>query len=178
MNKDQKVLDIALLMSYYILAGDANVLAHLRKVQRMSKYATFEKQFEEIIDWVNSKGFEVSLETDAEDRVEWADKTIYINSRNHVENRYYTLLHECGHMMIAQSWRDFDRDHPMYACSSDGRNARSKAYKVSTVAEELEAWKRGRRLARRLQHHVNEENYDAHVTKNVMSYIEWAAGVL
>ena len=64
----------------------------------------------------------------------------------------------------------------MYACSSDGRNARSKAYKVSTVAEELEAWKRGRRLARRFKHHVNDSKYDEHMTKNIMSYIEWASG--
>ena len=163
-------------MSYYILANGSNPEQFLSKVRNMS--ASFENQFREVEDWVASKGYSVVTETDAEDRVEWADKTIYINSRNRIENRYYTLLHECGHMMIAQSWRDFDRDHPMYACSSDGRNARSKAYKVSTVAEELEAWKRGRRLARRLNHHVNDDKYDAHVTKNVMSYIEWAAGVL
>ena len=175
MNKDQKVLDIALVLSYHIIAGGYDPSPFLKEVLNMS--TSFESQFEEIEEWVASKGYCVVEETDAEDRVEWADKTIYINSRNHIENRYYTLLHECGHMMIAQSWRDFDKDHPMYACSSDGRNARSKAYKVSTVAEELEAWKRGRRLARRLQHHVNDEKYDAHVTKNVMSYIEWAAGV-
>ena len=172
-----KVLDFASLMGYYVLTGDERILRLATKVQMMATNETLERQFLEIEDWANSKGFEVALETDADDRVEWDEKTIYINSRNRIENRYYTLLHECGHVLIAQSWRDFDRDHPMYASSMDGREARSKAYKVSTVAEELEAWKRGRRLARRFNHYVNDDKYDEHVTRNVMSYIEWAAGV-
>ena len=135
MSKEQKVLDIALAMSYYILANGSEPEQFLNKVQKYNMSVSFENQFREVEDWVANKGYSVVTETDAEDRVEWADKTIYINSRNRIENRYYTLLHECGHMMIAQSWRDFDRDHPMYASSSDGRNARSKAFKVSTVAE-------------------------------------------
>ena len=83
-------------MSYYILANGSNPEQFLSKVRNMS--ASFENQFREVEDWVASKGYSVVTETDAEDRVEWADKTIYINSRNRIENRYYTLLHECGHI--------------------------------------------------------------------------------
>ena len=177
MNNMSKVLDFASLMSYYVLTGDKRFINLATKVRLVATNETLKEQFSEIKEWADSKGFAVVLETDADDRVEWADKTIYINSRNRIETRYYTLLHECGHILISQAWQDFDRDHPLYACSSDGRNARSKAYRVSTVAEELEAWKRGRRLARRFNHYVDDAKYDEHITKNVMSYIEWAAGV-
>jgi len=133
------------------------------------------KQFDEVSNWLTSKGYIVRSYTDAEDCVCFNGKTVFINSRNHPETRYYTLLHECGHVLIAQDSANFEREMPMYARSDDGRNARSKAYRVSTVAEELEAWKRGRRLAMRLNHAVNDIKYDKQITENVMSYIEWAA---
>jgi hypothetical protein len=174
MNNMSKVLDFTSLMGYYVVTGDERFITLAKKVQAMATKEVLDSQFLEIENWVNSKGFVVSLETDAEDRVEWEEQKVYINSRNRIESRYHTLLHECGHILIAQAWQDFDRDHPMYACSTDARTARSKAYKVSTIAEELEAWKRGRRLARRFKHYVDDSKYDAHMTESIMSYIEWA----
>lgn len=132
-------------------------------------------QTSELNVWLNSKGYKLSLETDAEDCVDFNTKTVHINSRNHPESRYYTLLHECGHILISQNSKRFDKEMPMYARSNDGRSARSKAYRVSTVAEELEAWKRGRRLSYKLNHFINESKFDKQITDNVMSYIEWAS---
>ena len=146
-----KVLDFASLMGYYVVTGDERFINLATKVQSMARREVLENQFLEIENWVNSKGFVVSLETDTEDRVEWDDQTVYINSRNRIESRYYTLLHECGHLLISQAWE------------------------VSTIAEELEAWKRGRRLARRFKHYVDDARYDTHMTNSIMSYIEWAA---
>ena len=132
-------------------------------------------QFDEACEWLSKKGYKVKCRTDAEDCVLFCSKIVLINSRNHPETKYYTLLHECGHILINNDSERFEREVPMYAHSSDGRNARSKAYRVSTVAEELEAWKRGRRLASRLGHLVDDVKYDKQITDNVMSYIEWAA---
>lgn len=133
------------------------------------------KQAQEVHDWLAKKGYSVKSQTDAEDCVCFDEKTVFINSRNHPETKYYTLLHECGHILVAQDATNFEREMPMYARSSDGRNARSKAYRVSTVAEELEAWKRGKRLSARLKHYVDDVKYDKQITEGVMSYIEWAA---
>ena len=141
----------------------------------MQKSHVWKKQFDEVCSWLNRKGYEVYLYTDATDCVSFTGKRVFINSRNHPETKYYTLLHECGHVLIANDSDQFERDMPMYARSNDGRSARSKAYRVSTVAEELEAWKRGRRLATRLGHAVDDDKYDKQITDNVMSYIEWAA---
>ena len=132
-------------------------------------------QIEDIINWLSSKGYEACFNKDAEDCVCFMSKKVFINSRCHPETKYYTLLHESGHILVAQDSNKFEKEMPMYARSDDGRNARSKAYRVSTIAEELEAWKRGRRLARRLKHHVDDAKYDKHITDGVMSYIEWAA---
>ncbi len=133
------------------------------------------KQTKDIIDWVRSKKYDVVFETGQEDRVCFESKTIFINSKNHPETKYYTLLHEAGHLLVSQSWKTFDRDMPMYATSADGRHERSKAYMVSLLAEEIEAWKRGRRLSQKFKHFVDNEKFDSHITNNVMTYVVWAA---
>ena len=46
---------------------------------------------------------------------------------------------------------------------------------MSLVAEEIEAWKRGRRLAKRFYHHIDDEKYDAQITECVFGYIEMVA---
>lgn len=133
------------------------------------------KQYDMVSLWVASKGYKVSCQTDTEDRLEFEEKTIHINSRQHAENRFYTLLHEAGHLLISQTANQFQKDHPMYAMSCDFRRYRSKAYQVSLVAEEIEAWKRGRRLAQRLGLEVNDYKLDKIMTDCVMSYIADAA---
>ena len=132
-------------------------------------------QAEELKGWLLNKGYKLVYETNADDCVDFNTKTVHVNSRSHPENRYYTLLHECGHILVAQGSKKFSKEMPMYAKSSDGRSARSKAYRVSTVAEEIEAWKRGRRLSYKLGHDLDEDKFDKQITESVMSYIEWAS---
>lgn len=145
------------------------------ETERKNKLAKYNKQFKEVALWAEGYNVEVILESAAEDCYCPTEKKIVINSRLRPEARYYTLLHECGHLLIDKHWRDFDRDNPMFAVSSDLRVAKSKAYRVSIVAEEIEAWKRGRRLSKRLGHTIDEKKYDKMISDNVMSYIEWAA---
>ena len=142
--------------------------------ETMMDSSDWSKQINDVISWLDKKNYSVEFKSDAEDCVDFMDRVVLINSRNHPETKYYTLLHECGHVLISGDSR-FEKEMPMYATSSDGRSARSVAYRVSTVAEEIEAWKRGRRLASRLGHYVDDGKYDASISKNVMSYIQWAA---
>ena len=132
-------------------------------------------QFFEIEKWLSSKNYIVFLETDAEDSIVWEERAIYINSRNHPETKYYTLLHECGHLLISNSAKQWEKDIPMYATTEDVRITNSKAYNVSLVAEEIEAWKRGRRLAKKFDHFIDNEKYDNLFTECVFSYIESVA---
>ena len=50
----------------------------------------------------------------------------------------------------------------------------SRERRVAKITEELEAWKRGERLARRLGIKINEEKFDKVRSDAIMSYIEWA----
>ena len=169
--KEQNIinpLDIALVMSYIICTGK-----DLKEV-KMTK-DNWNAQFAEIENWLNQKGYKVNLGTDFEDRITWEPKEVFINSRSHPETRYYTLLHEAGHLLISQGAKQWAKDLPMYASQEDLRVEKSKAYRVSLVAEEIEAWKRGRRLGNRLNHYIDNDKYDKMITECVFGYIELAA---
>ena len=142
----------------------------------MSNISLFwDQQFKSLVSWAKSKGYIVRCYTDADDQLDFNTKTIHINSRQHAENRFYTLVHECGHLLISNSSKQFQKDHPVYAFSTDARNKKSKAYQVSLVAEEIDAWKRGRRLASRLQLFIDNKKFDKVMTDCVMTYIADAA---
>jgi len=173
--KDDLAIDNELMLCYVYNIVSAALLVSGGFNERENRLKKFSAQFEDIVGWATKYNVDIELGPGFEDRYEPSEKAIYINSRLGPESRYYTLLHECGHLLIDNHWRDFDRDNPMYASSCDKRVAKSKAYRVSIVAEEIEAWKRGRRLANRLGHFIDDEKFDKAISENVMTYIDWAS---
>ncbi len=122
--------------------------------------------------------YDVIQVTDTEDRAVFTDRTIYINSRTHPEHRFYTLLHEYGHVeLYEEDWRSFGSTFPSYIRFYNKRSTRSKSGKVATIAEEIEAWRRGLGLAYRKNLGVDFTKYEKIMNESLMSYIEWAAGV-
>jgi len=144
---------------------------------RMAANERWQRHFDKLVKWAESKGYTVVCETSADDRIEFDTKTIYVNSYNWPERRYYTLLHECGHLLIDKTSDSFTKylPCPLYAYSIDQRTTKTDAYKVSLLAEEIDAWRRGLRLAARLKLPVNRKKFDQEMATSVMSYIEEAA---
>jgi len=133
----------------------------------------FKRSFELAEYWLDDKGYQVLLETDAPDCVYFNFKQVYLNSRNHIEKRLYILLHECGHILI-----DNGSEDRLYSLSRETEavvgDCVSKKRRVAVLSEEIEAWKRGERLAKRLGISINEEKFDKIRTDSIMSYVEWA----
>ena len=46
--------------------------------------------------------------------------------------------------------------------------------RVAVLSEEIEAWKRGELLAKRLGIEINSEKFDRVRADAIMSYVEWA----
>jgi len=104
------------------------------------------------------------------------EKVITICSRTGIENRLYGLLHECGHALIRENVAKFAKEYRSnYEGGFDGRKARTDRFKVSTIEEEIEAWKRGKRLAKRLGIELDEERFESHKAECLMTYIRWAS---
>ena len=137
------------------------------------------QQFDELEIWLVDRGYVLEVASDVDDCVYLYDKIVCISSRNHLETRYYALLHECGHILVAQNSKQWKKDMPMYAqdakVMNDARRSKGKIYKVSLVAEEIEAWKRGRRMAKKMGHYIDDKKYDRIMSDCIYSYIEMVA---
>jgi len=134
----------------------------------------FNKSFEVVELWLLEKGYDVLLETSGEDAVYFGCNVVIINSRKHIEKRLYTLLHECGHILINNnnsSDRVFSLSHDTDAVM--GRKV-SRKRRIAKLAEEIEAWKRGESLAKRLSIRIDEDKFDKMRADAIMSYVEWA----
>jgi hypothetical protein len=76
-------------------------------------------------------------------------------------SRLYTLLHECGHVLIDSGAQGY-------------LTAFVEPERVETVAEEIEAWNRGRRLAHRLRIRIDARAWRRLRAHCLASYMRWA----
>lgn len=142
---------------------------------KIKKSDIWKLQFNQLELWTNEHGFSVILERDKEDIIDWKTDSITINSKPHWENRYYALLHECGHLLANHDESFLDYNYPCYVRHEDKRKMKTDAYRVSVVGEEIEAWKLGRNLGDKiLNHFIDHNKYDKMMTECVMSYLFWA----
>lgn len=140
------------------------------------EYCQWEEQFEELEVWLLDRGYTLSVAHDVEDCVYLEDKIVCIQSRSKPETRYYSLLHECGHILIANGSKQWKKDMPLYAQENgildDGRKRRGKAYKVSLIGEEIEAWVRGRKMSDRMGHSIDDKKYNKLLSHCVFEHIK------
>ena len=120
-------------------------------------------------------GYTVLEDSDCVDCCRNDVKIIEIYSLNGIENRLFALLHECGHALIRRDWTKFKTEFCAHAeHDGDGRKE-TKSLKISTLEEEFEAWKRGWKLAKRLNLQLAKDAYTKNKDKYIMTYIKWAA---
>ena len=144
----------------------------------------WDDQFEAVVDILEGWNTEVELITGVADQVLMGKEPhILINSASHPETKFYTLLHEVGHILIRRkrNWKTWAKRHPNYLdhphAPVDGRRRRSVCYRVGLVSEELEAWRRGREWAESHGFFIDPYKYDTDMNRAVLTYIQWAASV-
>ena len=141
---------------------------------RIHKSEYFKKCIEKLRLWLNKKGYSLFFVTDVQDSVYYCSKEVFIDSRNHPEKRLYTLLHECGHILIDSSGRSrLHTQSQSVECVTMGKRV-SRKKRVAVLSEEIEAWKRGESLARKLDININPDKFDKIRADAIMSYVEWA----
>lgn len=151
------------------------------RVSKATEKVLFKTGLELLESWAMSKNWLIEYEYLASDEMDPASKIISINTRQGIENQLYTLLHECGHVLVQQDHKAYAKRYPGTAKVNmseklSRRLEKSVAYKIDVISEEIEAWQRGLRLAKRLGIYINEEKYTALMNKCVYSYVKWAAG--
>lgn len=127
------------------------------------------KQYIECLEvWSETKGFTIIFSKDEDDSIDLESKLICINNRKSLEHQFFTMLHECGHILASNN------DSFGIKKAIDKYPKNSKGYKSFTLADEIEAWKRGLTLCKRLNIEVDKKLWDKCFSEAIMKYMEWA----
>jgi len=139
-----------------------------------------EDGFSRTAEWLEKKGWTYECDYCVRDEMFPQGKHITISKRQGQEKQLYSLLHECGHLLIQNNDEKYERSYPTQARMNQFQAHRgiekSKDYKVDVVREEIEAWDRGKKLANRLGIFVDEKNFRKVSSQCIYTYIEWATG--
>ena len=148
----------------------------MSKPLKKLKKQVFESGICDLIEWAHKKGYSIDFDYCVQDELRPADKLITISTRQNEEKQLYSLLHECGHLILAKNETSYEKKYPsstkMAYFNSNKRLARSPQYKVDILAEEIDAWRKGEDLAKRLDIWIDEENYYKTKSKCVYTYIK------
>ena len=125
-----------------------------------------------LLEWIRKRGFNY-VEGD-EDLYEPDGKKIIVNKKLNKENKLYSALHECGHLLVQKNIFSYEKRYKSQVDGiSDGRRRKSLQWRIDFLKEEYDAWDRGFRLAKRLKIPINKGRYDNYASKCLKTYCHW-----
>lgn len=131
------------------------------------------RNIDKLVDWCASKGISVFFKKLIGGVYDYQNKSILICSSSRPEKQLMYLLHECGHHLINsdEHHERFGMGYPLM--SHPGVN-RTFKHKVACIEEEIEAWHRGWKLAKRLKLPIRKEEFDSLKLACLKTYLEWS----
>lgn len=134
----------------------------------------WKSQIRVLEEYCASKGWEVEYvsrkDPNADSAIVHKNKLVIKKDRT-TELTFYVLLHEIGHMMLCQNNRMYDE---RYNAVFESFGSASITHKVKRVEEELDAWKTGFKLSKRLKLYVNRRRFEQVKSRCVTTYLMWA----
>jgi len=127
-----------------------------------------------VVNWCSTKGITVIMAKKANAVYEPDSKQVTLSGRASPEKMLYYLLHECGHHLIGmeEHHERFGKGYPR----GDVMNSTSNfEHKLACLEEEMEAWHRGWKLAKRLGLGADREEFDKIRVDCLRSYVDWAS---
>ena len=126
--------------------------------------------FHNVIDWVELKGYHVDAYSN-DDCICNENKLIQINKKNsNIEKKTYRLLHEAGHILV------YNSPGTLNLLPSKKRNEEflTTEEKVRVLLEEIEAWKRGYKLGKKLNIPIDNVSWEIEQADALIKYMKWA----
>ena len=120
-------------------------------------------RLEALCAWAESKGWHVDFGPH-EDEAIGLTRTINIDSRRKPRQQVYALCHECGHVLDDECHRE--RLLPSEKYYSDTQVGR-----IAQIECEINAWRRGWSLARRLKLGLDRRGYTRAAVNALSTYI-------
>jgi len=119
--------------------------------------------------WIISKGFHLYVGPEVDNEICHKSKIVSLNSRLSKIDQVYILLHECGHVIALSNKKSRFYKLKSTIAETDAN------FKVYRVEEEIDAWNRGRQLAKRLRISIDDNKWENMFFDAIKKYIKWAA---
>ncbi len=134
----------------------------------------WKSQIQVLEEYCAGKGWEVEyvsrMDPNADTAIIHKSKIIIHKDRSK-EIMFYMLLHEIGHMMLCQNNSMYTE---RYNAVFEAFHRASLTHKIKRVEEELDAWKTGFKLSKRLKLYVNRRRFEQIKSRCVTTYLMWA----
>lgn len=133
----------------------------------MKNQSNYKEAFNILEEYCEKKRWALVLKHNVEDTAELSTRVIKIGKRKNFKISIFCLLHEIGHFLIYENTLNYDQKY----CVD---NKPKTLKRIITVAEEFEAWGRGKRLAEKLVLPINFDDYERTAARYLISYCRWA----
>ena len=122
--------------------------------------------------WLQKRGY--TLFEGREDYYDPVIKKITYNKKLSSKNQIYSILHECGHLLVQMNGVEYGkRFKSQLEGLVDKRKCRSLRWRVDFLKEEYDAWDRGLELAKQLKLNIDYDKYYNYASKCLASYCKW-----
>jgi Zn-dependent peptidase ImmA (M78 family) len=140
----------------------------------------FDRYLNTLILWAEERGYFINFEPKGDNCICLLTKIVEINSKASIKKQFFCLLHECGHILVFENgsfWQYQEKTEPLHNQNANNQelNKNRKTYKVYTVIEEIEAWERAFKLAKRLNIPIEYDDWEKEMLNAIEKYIKWAA---
>jgi len=139
----------------------------------MSKTKTYDwdKQIKKVTKYSNKLGYEICYKKLPQgiSYIDFNIESIMINRNLTKERKLYTILHELGHHIIHN--KKVKKYNKTLGYQYKKFSKRSIVYKITEIEEELEAWKQGYKLSKKLGLKINRSNFETYKASLISTYI-------
>lgn len=141
--------------------------------EQLLKDQTSTRNLAKLVDWCYKRGLEVLFTKHENGTYDEVEKLIIIAANALPEKQVFYLIHECGHHLIHQHPGNPNRFELGYN-ETDPVAMKKFNHRLACLEEEMEAWQRGRNLAKKLRLKLDEEGLNKLRVHCLQSYIRWA----
>jgi hypothetical protein len=134
---------------------------------------TIQQSLDKIESWLSRKGFALlkSKNKTIEDEVDFNRKVVFLSLRSNPINQVYSLLHECGHIIVRGKKEYKIRFSESVAIEEGLQFRETNRSIVEQIEEEILAWREGYVLSQKLNLNLVEKDYLKYGFRWVMSYV-------
>jgi len=125
-----------------------------------------------IIEWCSTKKICVDFGKAFGGAYSSDKKLIVINGRLSPEIQLYVLMHECGHYLVGD--RTAGQRYGFGYQAIGTKDEQTIKHRIDVIDEELEAWARGLKLAKRLDVKIDIDRFSQTRSEYIVSYLKWA----